>query len=310
MQNRQTVSIVMTTYNGTRFVIQQLDSIRTQTRPADEVLILDDRSTDDTISLLKEYKEQYQLDTWKIIENDQNMGWKRNFIKGFEMAAGDIIFCADQDDIWYPEKLKIMTGIMEEHPEINVLASNLEPFYEGEQADKLAEFYIRDYGQDYLSRVKFDKMWMEVQRPGCALCFRKSFLPLMYIVWEENCAHDAALWETGVASQSLFIVNEPLIHYRRHSETHSPSNAKNFDVRRHIVLITVERIRKMIKNNGQLNLSGDNLTFANQMLKFYERRLRIMDKRKILPFAMLLPSVTMYPSVLSYFADIYSAIKY
>ena len=116
------VSIVMTTYNGEKYIGQMLDSIRNQTRPADEVLILDDRSKDNTVKFVNNYIEKYKLNGWKIIVNQKNVGWKCNFRNGLEMATGDVIFLSDQDDKWHTDKLEKMTAAFEKNQNIWLLA--------------------------------------------------------------------------------------------------------------------------------------------------------------------------------------------
>ena len=74
------ISIVMTTYNGEKYLTEQLDSLRTQTRLPDEVIISDDCSADNTNVMIEEYIKKYRLTSWKHIKLKKNVGWKKNFI--------------------------------------------------------------------------------------------------------------------------------------------------------------------------------------------------------------------------------------
>ena len=100
------VSIIMSTYNGTTYLEEQLDSIRLQTRQADEVVISDDCSKDQTVEAVKAYIQKYDLKNWSIYRNETNCGWEKNFMQGIEKTRGDLLFFADQDDIWEAEKLE------------------------------------------------------------------------------------------------------------------------------------------------------------------------------------------------------------
>ena len=100
------ISVVMTTYNGQEFIIEQLDSIKRQTRTPDEVLIFDDRSSDDTVNTVQNYIGENGLKNWTIKTNTVNKGYSRNFYEGVSQATGDIVFCCDQDDIWDKKKLR------------------------------------------------------------------------------------------------------------------------------------------------------------------------------------------------------------
>lgn len=110
------ISIVISSYNGSSHIIEQLDSIRNQTRTPDEVLICDDCSTDSTPEIVNKYIKIHSLNNWRIVINQENKGWKRNFIDGIEKSTGDLIFTCDQDDIWRTDKLEIMENIMLKHP--------------------------------------------------------------------------------------------------------------------------------------------------------------------------------------------------
>ena len=101
------LSIVMTTYNGMEYIKDQLDSIANQKRKADEVLIYDDGSNDGTIEFIENYINNNGLNnTWKLIVNEENKGWRRNFVEGIWSSIGDLVFPCDQDDIWHENKLE------------------------------------------------------------------------------------------------------------------------------------------------------------------------------------------------------------
>ena len=100
------VSVVIATYNGEKYIVKQLESIRNQTRKPDEVIIVDDRSNDNTFKIVKEYIQQYALRNWRIYLNDCNLGYKGNFQKGIELATGKYIFLCDQDDEWERNKIE------------------------------------------------------------------------------------------------------------------------------------------------------------------------------------------------------------
>ena len=106
------ISLIMSTYNGAEYIVEQLDSIRLQSRTADEVIICDDCSTDNTVAILQDYVSYYSLSAWKIKRNNENKGWKRNFRELLQEAQGEIIFPCDQDDIWQLDKIERMTAIL------------------------------------------------------------------------------------------------------------------------------------------------------------------------------------------------------
>ena len=125
------LSIVMTTYNGMEYIKDQLDSIANQKRKADEVLIYDDGSNDGTIEFIENYINNNGLNnTWKLIVNEENKGWRRNFVEGIWASMGDLVFPCDQDDIWHEDKLETIEKIMTENPQIQVLTTNVTNLYD------------------------------------------------------------------------------------------------------------------------------------------------------------------------------------
>ena len=99
-----TISIAMTTFNGARFLASQLQSLLAQTLPPFELVIIDDCSTDDTVSILREFARQAPFSVL-IFENEKNIGYKANFMACIELCSGDLIAFCDQDDVWKPTKL-------------------------------------------------------------------------------------------------------------------------------------------------------------------------------------------------------------
>ena len=106
------VSVVLCTYNGEKYIREQLESIVSQTYPIHELLIQDDCSTDATPLIIEEYKEKYPF--IRFYRNKNNLGFNRNFWKAFEKVTGDYIAISDQDDIWVPNKVKNVMAVFRE----------------------------------------------------------------------------------------------------------------------------------------------------------------------------------------------------
>lgn len=117
------VSVAMTTYRARpEFLHAQLESIRDQTRPVDEVIICDDCSGDGTPVRLRSFIDANGLsDSWRIIEHDSNKHVAASMRDALAATTGDIVFLADQDDVWHPDKVEGMVRIFEAHPEVSSL---------------------------------------------------------------------------------------------------------------------------------------------------------------------------------------------
>lgn len=217
------LSIVMSSYNGSENIEEQLDSLRNQTRTPDEVLVCDDCSTDGTPELVKKYINRHSLeDRWKVVVNQKNKGWRRNFMDGIRQSSGELVFTCDQDDIWRKDKLEIMEGIMTDHPEINLLASNYLEFYDDGHTQVGPHRNTRR-----LEKVELKDNYMLVGAPGCTHCFRRSLFNLAEPVWFADYPHDALLWRTALFTDSLYFYTDDLIRWRKHNDSAFAKDSKN-----------------------------------------------------------------------------------
>lgn len=106
-----TISVAMATYNGEKYLREQLDSLYAQTRVPDEVVVCDDNSTDSTVQILEEFKNKKGL---KYFVNEKSLGVSRNFERAIHACTGDYIAICDQDDVWMPHKIKTLVTKLRE----------------------------------------------------------------------------------------------------------------------------------------------------------------------------------------------------
>ena len=99
------VSVAMAAFNGEKFIEEQLASILSQTRPVDEVIICDDRSSDRTAELEKIYCQKAPAGYLEGGGEYAECGYASNFIGAVRKTSGDVVFFCDQDDIWLPERV-------------------------------------------------------------------------------------------------------------------------------------------------------------------------------------------------------------
>lgn len=109
------ISVVICTYNGKKYIREQLTSIIHQTRQPDEIVVCDDCSSDGTLDIVRSI-----LNDWKgiktIVGNEKNLGYKKNFEKAIGLSQGDIIFLSDQDDVWDTEKIQKAEAVFKQNP--------------------------------------------------------------------------------------------------------------------------------------------------------------------------------------------------
>lgn len=107
------VSVVMCTYNGAHYVQEQINTILSQTHPIEELIIVDDASSDDTVQLISQLAKKNER--IKLFCNQINLGYTLNFQKAIQLASFEYIAIADQDDYWVNTKLEKMLAAMKPH---------------------------------------------------------------------------------------------------------------------------------------------------------------------------------------------------
>ena len=116
------LSVALCTYNGEKYLAEQLETIAQQTVKVDEILICDDQSTDNTLGIAQAFIQQGL--PLKIYQNPQRLGVRQNFAQAIQSCQGDIIFLCDQDDRWHPDKVAIMITEFSQAPETLLIFSN------------------------------------------------------------------------------------------------------------------------------------------------------------------------------------------
>ena len=171
-----TVSVCMGIYNGEKYIEVQLDSILRQTRRAEEVILCDDCSTDRTVEIVRLFIEKHGLgESWRLCCNKENRGYPGNFYYAMSLCAGDVVFLADQDDIWAETKLERMCAVLEAHSEADVLACKFGLMDgEGERIHAVMA-PSRSLGTRKLRQVGLREIFRKYQWPGMVLAYRNGW---------------------------------------------------------------------------------------------------------------------------------------
>lgn len=209
----------MCTYNGSKYLPEQLESFALQSRLPDELVICDDLSTDDTSRIINAFAEG-ALFKVRFYQNDKNLGSTKNFEKAIGLCSGDIIVLSDQDDVWTLDKLKIIEKTFYDRMDVGAIFSNAD----------VVDSQLDPLGYELWDAVRFSKnercIFVNGRQvnvllkhnvvTGATMAFRASFkrqvLPIPKI-W----IHDA--WIAFIISlfSEIAPINEPLIKYRQYS---------------------------------------------------------------------------------------------
>lgn len=267
------ISVAVATYNGEEFIIEQLESIRLQTVPASQVVICDDRSSDNTVSIVKEYISKHSLEGWSIEVNEVNLGFGSNFAKALSKCTGDYVFFADQDDIWRKDKFEIMTGIMEEKPEIKVLCSEYEIFATGDEVPEYADKYGKNNKKDKsLEKVNLNAKNIFIGSLGCDMCVRRSFADSISKYWFTGWPHDEYVWKMAQCAEGCYIYHEELIRHRVHA--HNVSMHKIHDIN-----IRISFLEALLEGNKACKRYVEDTTGNKKYIKLIDKNIRNEELR-------------------------------
>ena len=195
----------MITYNGARFVREQIDSLLRQTYPFSELIVQDDCSTDSTCDIVREYARRDPR--IHLFVNPENMGWNRNFMSAMQRATGDYIALCDQDDIWYEDNIEKKMAALG--------SASLVYCYRC-----LDPVYTRHGHNIRRPQGDFESLLFTSHIPGHSQLFSRRFLHSID-TWDERIAYDWWLAIQAHLHQGITVVEEPLNWYREHLDSAS-----------------------------------------------------------------------------------------
>lgn len=216
-------SVVLAAYNGKKYIIEQLESIRQQTVSVDEVLIVDDRSTDNTVELCQRFIENFSLHNWRVESNSHNLGVVWSFWKAFKRVSGDIVFMADQDDIWMNNKVEVMLSVFESNHSVYSLATTFLRFNEQGIIVKKVNHPYGD--RNGLSKISFKEFCLFPFYLGMSCAFRKELLSKVHSDFD-GIPHDIFINFYASLNDSFYYLDKVVTRRRSYQESVSNSKAK------------------------------------------------------------------------------------
>ncbi len=204
-------SVVVAVYNGQSFLAEQLSSVLADLRADDEVIVVDDASTDDSASLIRSLGD----DRIRLVQNARNRGILKAFETGLSRVSNDIVFLCDQDDVWLPGKRDRVVEQFATDSRIVVVVSDAQVIDESGRV--LAESFMTGRGG---FRGSFASTLWKNRYLGCAMAFRRSVLRSALPIPAKVPMHD--MWLGAIASLHgrAVYVDVPTIRYRRHGGNH------------------------------------------------------------------------------------------
>ena len=267
------VDILLATYNGEKYIREQLDSILQQTYKKIRIYISDDCSTDNTPSVLREYEQKYE--NISVTYQNQNLGSIRNFEYLMTRVKAPYYMLSDQDDVWYEDKVeKSLKKLKEENADL--VFTDLEVV--DENLNTINKSFYTMMGKigkinKSINKKEFEYLYNSVT--GCTILSKSNFiidiLPLpknsKYVI------HDSWIGLITSFNGKIVFLNEPTIKYRQHGNNQIGTNRrkyKSFDEMRNLFIsVKLDLFKTYLENNEkfpehlkQLNKKGN---------KYFER---------------------------------------
>jgi glycosyltransferase involved in cell wall biosynthesis len=202
------VSVCMAAYNGGRYISEQIVSILAQLRSSDELIVVDDASTDDSFTIVESLRDA----RIRLFRNAANLGVIRTFERALGYARGDLIFLSDQDDVWIPEKVNRIRSIFEEDRSVTLIQTN------GLKMDANGNL-INDRIFKPPVRLDIFQTFLRNLYQGSAMALRKEVVDLALPFPRAIPMHDSWLGLVNCIVGKSYFLDEDFIYYRRHSAT-------------------------------------------------------------------------------------------
>lgn len=207
------ISVCIATYNGEKYIREQLDSILIQLGEGDEVIISDDSSTDKTIELIEFYKDS----RIRILRNQKFHSPIYNFENAIKEATGECIFLSDQDDVWQFDKIEKMLPLLDQY---DLVMSNA----------KVVDASLNIVKPKFHTEAPFKSLWYSlVKNPytGCLIAFNRSSLKYILPFPKKLPMHDIWIGMCSEVFANVYFLDEILILYRRHGNNVSSTSEKS-----------------------------------------------------------------------------------
>jgi glycosyltransferase involved in cell wall biosynthesis len=213
------ISIALATFNGELHLRRQLESLAAQSRTPDELIVCDDCSSDSTFEILRDFASAATFPV-RFYCNDEQRGVRKNFEKAVSLCEGDIIALCDQDDVWNPEKLKLIEQAFSSS-NAGLVFSDAELVDANLEAERRCLWQAVGFDSKKKKLARRGRMLEVLLRgnvvSGATMAFRSKFCELILpIPSEDGLLHDGWIALIISAVANVALIEKPLIKYRQH----------------------------------------------------------------------------------------------
>jgi len=262
LQNQAEISIAMATYNGGKYIQEQLDSFLNQSLLPNELIICDDGSIDNTINIIKKFKKKAPFDIL-LYKNEYRMGYGQNFGKALSLCNGDLIFLSDQDDVWFPNKIEKISQVAKSNPNYYLIMNDA----------TITDENLVDTNLTKLDQIKSSGYKQDSFIQGSCATIKKELLYFILPIHKQFIDHDSWIVELANLFDVKYIINQSLQYYRIHTKNTSDYFANQTN-KVSFYSSTLNRIHKISTNKQNSFLTVG----INKLLYMEERIQHVADE--------------------------------
>lgn len=203
------ISVAMATYNGEKYIKEQIETILKNLKDDDELVISDDGSSDMTVEIIKSFNDK----RIKLIDGPKN-GLKKNFENAIKNTMGDYIFLSDQDDIWMEDKVEKVIECFNSNNYILIQ-------HDAIVVDENDNVIFDSFAEHRKVKTGIIKNLIKNSYHGCCIAFRKELKDRILPIPNNVYLHDQWIGMIAELEGKTYFLNEILMKYRRHSENNS-----------------------------------------------------------------------------------------
>ena len=243
------IGIAMTTYNGEKYLKEQIDSILNQTVSDFELIVCDDVSSDSTMDILNDYVEKD--DRVHVFRNEENLGFLKNFEKAIRICldrGAEYVALSDQDDVWTENHLEVLLNTISSGGGGIACGDVILIDHKGRKYNKLSQHFTGCIANlSNLDKIKISLYGRNLYQGGCML-IHKSFFSCLFPVPEKIFAHDTWFFFVAAYTDSFHYTPEILSQYRQHSQSTSGNQLNKISLKKRTLAPFFQKTGNLRKN--------------------------------------------------------------
>lgn len=291
-----TCSVVITTYNGEKYIIEQIESILNQTVLPDEIIISDDNSSDNTVLLIKDFMKKDRNNGVRIqllLNDNPQKGVNQNIGNAIEHTSSDIVLLCDQDDIWCNDKIEVIKEAFLEYPEMELLVHDAD--YLIQNSDGKFQLHDKSFYQHhscaigyYIGKQRVAKLQREMfinkvitgnLINGMCMAVNREFIRSI-MPFPELGYFDWWILLCSIINDSCFAINKVLAYYRIHANNLVGIEVGDISKKKKSFLRNINRLIRIKKH---INNSEKYVKEEYEWARRVEKQIKLANYESISP---------------------------